>query len=568
MKKDRKYVSNSLKIESWLSIENYFIDLQNREINSLEDLKNWLKDRSELEAVLEEEMAWRYIKMNCNTQDESLSEKFNYFVAEISPKITELSFELNKILYSNKYTKLLKGDDYKIMLRSVKNSIELFREKNIPIQAKLQQEEQEYGKISAAMTINYQGKELTMQQAANYLEENDRELRENIYNLISTRRLQDKNRLNSLILSLIQKRQQLASNADFDNYRDYMFKSMERFDYTVEACYNFHEAMKLWVVPLIDKIDNRRKEKLSLDVLKPWDLSVSEDNKASIRPFDTGDELIEKTIECFNKIKPEYGNYLKIMKENKYLDLDSRIGKAPGGFNYPLYESNIPFIFMNASGNVRDIETMVHEGGHAIHSFLSKDLELLPFKELPSEVAELASMSMELISMEYWDVFFKNKEELNRIKRFYLQRVIKTLSWIALIDKFQHLLYTEKNISENKIIKLWQQIAKDFMGSVVNWDGLEQEFNHYWQKQLHIFEVPFYYIEYGFAQLGAIAMWRNYKTNPDRTINDYENALKLGYTKTIPEIYKAAGIEFNFSKSYVEELMLFVESELHKLENE
>jgi oligoendopeptidase F len=562
---NREFLPKDLKIETWDSVAPFFNDLKNRKIESADNLKTWLKNKSELDSVLEEDLAWRYIKMNCNTEDEALSAHFEKFITEIEPKITEVNFELNKLLNDNPYKKNLEGKAYEIMLRSVKNEIDLFRKENIPIQAEIQKEEQEYGKIAAAMTINYGGEEITLQKAANYLKETDRKIREEVYKLIWNRRLKDKDALNDLMGRLITKRQKLAKNADFENFRDYMFKKLGRFDYTVEDCYQFHESVKTEVVPLIEKIRQIRKEKLGFESLKPWDLDVYEDLKPPLKPFEKAEELIAKTLKCFTNVKPQYAEFINIMQKGKFLDLDSRKGKAPGGFNYPLHESNIPFIFMNATGNLRDVETMVHEGGHAIHSFLTKDLELVDFKETPSEVAELASMSMELISMEHWDAFFENKEELRRAKRSQLLGTIEVLPWVALVDKFQHLLYLENDLSAEKRQEMWKNTAKEFSGKMVDWNGLEDFFNNQWQKQLHIFEVPFYYIEYGFAQLGAIAVWRNYKQNPEKGLKDYENALKLGYTKSIPEIYKAAGIEFNFSKEYIRELMQFIHNEIDKL---
>ena len=251
------------------------------------------------------------------------------------------------------------------------------------------------------------------------------------------------------------------------------------------------------------------------------------------------------------------------MQERGFLDLDSRKGKAPGGYNYPLYESNIPFIFMNATGNVRDLTTMVHEGGHAIHSFLSKDLELVYFKELTSEIAELASMSMELISMEHWDIFFDNKEELKRAKLEQIRGLITVLPWIATVDKFQHWIYTHPTHSVPDRIENWNKIARKFSSKIIDYETCEWYFTNSWQKQLHIFEVPFYYIEYGFAQLGAIAIWRNYKLNPEKTLNQYENALKLGYSVPISQVYETAGIKFDFSEKYIGELMEFVKKELN-----
>jgi oligoendopeptidase F len=247
------------------------------------------------------------------------------------------------------------------------------------------------------------------------------------------------------------------------------------------------------------------------------------------------------------------------------LDLESRIGKAPGGYNYPMAETSVPFIFMNAASSTRDVETMVHEGGHAVHSFLSKDLELSAFKSCPSEVAELASMSMELISYDGQDEFYRNPADFNRAKQEHLEGIIRILPWIATIDKFQHWLYTNPTHTAAERKQYWVDLSREFGTGMVDWTGLEDIQAYTWQKQLHLYEVPFYYIEYGIAQLGALAVWRNYRHNKQEALQQYKNALSLGYTRPIGEIYKAAGIEFNFSKEYIMELMSFVKAELDQL---
>jgi oligoendopeptidase F len=310
----------------------------------------------------------------------------------------------------------------------------------------------------------------------------------------------------------------------------------------------------------------KRKVKLSLESLRPWDLEVDPDLMPPLKTFKEIDEFVSKTIQSFKEISPEYGKNIALMNEGGFLDLESRIGKAPGGFNYPLYESNIPFIYMNATGNLRDLETMFHECGHAIHSFLSSDQELVEYKELPAEVAELASMSMELISMDQWHLFFDSEADLIRAKRSQLEGVIQVLPWIASVDKFQHWLYTnpDHSIEERKLA--WLDVMNEFGSKIIDWSDLDQDRALLWQKQLHIFEVPFYYIEYGMAQLGAIAMWKQYKENPENALRNYEKALSLGYSVPIPEIYKTAGISFDFSVGYVKELIEFVADELSKLQ--
>lgn len=564
-KPKRKFLPNNLVIDAWEKLLPFYEDLKSREINTLSDLEKLLHDRSELEAVLEEDMAWRYIKMNIDTTNEDFKEAFEFFVTQISPNIAPYEDALNRKVNDCKFTSELKGDAYKIYLRGIKKSIELYREENIPIITQLQTDQQKYGAVCAAMTVEVDGKTLTLQQAAKYFKENDRAKREEVFFKVNKRRLQDKDELNKQFNHLIELRHKIALNAGFKNYRDYKHEELGRFDYKVEDCFSFHDAIAHEVMPIINQIDEERKKALKLNSLKPWDTEVDVSGKAPLKPFETGAELLEKTIKAFYRLDNYFGECIEIMKEMGHLDLDSRIGKAPGGFNYPLYEIGVPFIYMNAAGTLRDLVTMVHEGGHAIHSFLSRDLELTEFKSVPSEVAELASMGMELISMDYWDEFFSNEDDLKRAKKEQLEKVIGTLPWVAAIDKFQHWIYENPTHNEQERYEKWNEIISTFGSSVIDWKGLEEIRSNMWQKQLHLFEVPFYYIEYGMAQLGAIALWRNYKQNPEKTVQQYKDALKLGYTKSIGEIYKTAGIEFNFTRNYVKELMHFVNNELQKL---
>ncbi|MBX2960798.1 MAG: M3 family oligoendopeptidase [Flavobacteriales bacterium] len=564
-KDKRIFLPENLVIDSWEKLSSYFEDLKNREINSVKELEKWLKDRSELEAVLEEDMAWRYIKMNIDTTNTDLADSFSFFITEIEPKIAPYTNAFNLKLVNNQFLNDLDKETYHIYLRGIKKQIEIFREENIPLNTKLQEESQKYGAVSAAMTINYDGKELTLQQASNYLKNTDRKIREEVFSLINNRRLQDENELNKLYSELIELRNQVAKNAGFANYRDYMFAALGRFDYEAKDCFNFHEAIEKEVVPVTNGFDVEKKQLLSVDALKPWDTAVDPTGKPALKPFDGGEELINKTITAFNRIKPYFGECLAIMKELKHLDLDSKKGKAPGGFNYPLHEIGVPFIYMNSVGSQRDLVTMVHEGGHAIHSFLTRDLALTGFKDTPSEVAELASMSMELLSMDYWDEFYTDETELKRAKKEQLEKALETLPWVASIDKFQHWVYENPMHTVEQRYAKWNDIMKAFGSNQVDWTGNEKALATLWQKQLHLFEVPFYYIEYGMAQLGAIAVWRNYKQNPNKAIEQYMAALKLGYTKSIKEIYQAAGIEFNFSQSYVKELVDFIKDELKKI---
>jgi oligoendopeptidase F len=563
-KKTRTYIPAGFEVK-WENLEPLYTELRDRKITSVDELEQWLRDRSELEAALEEDFAWRYIRMTCDTTNEELLHRFQYFATEIEPKIAPFSNDLNKKLVNSGYVDQLDGEKYFIYLRGVKKSLELFREENIPLQTEIQVEQQKYQSITGSMSVHIGDKEFTLEQAAVFLKDTDRAKRREAWEKITNRRLQDKEQLNQLFDHLRVLRHKVALNAGFENFRDYMFQALGRFDYTPQDCYAFHEAIEREIVPILREQAEKRKEALKLDVLKPWDMDVDVSGKPALRPFKSGEELIEKSIQCFSNINSYLGERLKIMRDNALFDVESRKGKAPGGYNYPLSETGAPFIFMNSANTFRDLTTMVHEGGHAVHTFLTADLELNDFKHCPSEVAELASMSMELISMDNWDVYFDNEDDLKRAKRDQLFDVLKTLPWVAVVDQFQHWIYTNPYHTDAERTTAWMEIYEPFGAGFADWSDNQQSEANLWQKQLHIFEVPFYYIEYGMAQLGAIAVWKNYRENPEKGLQQYLDALKLGYTKTIKEIYETAGIKFDFSAGYVKELAEFVKEEMDKL---
>ena len=564
-KLSHQFLPSDAILNNWESLEPYFKTLLAQDLDSVITLEKWLQNLSELEAFISEDACWRQIKMTCDTTDKSLEDSFNFFCMEIQPKIQPYADALNKKLIACPYTSELNQSTYFTYLRSVKKSIELFREENIPIQAELSVLQQQYGTIAGKMTIQFKEQEYTLQQAAQFLESPDRAIREEVYLKIQERRLQDQTSMHDLFTSLIQKRNQVAINAGFANYRDYKFQELGRFDYAKEDCYQFHEAIKLHVLPLIDKIYARKKKKLGLTTLKPWDTEAEPAGIAPLKPFTDGKDLYNKSVACFEKLNPFFADCLRKMDELKHFDLESRKGKAPGGYNCPLAESGAPFIFMNAAGQMSDVTTMVHEGGHAIHSFLAHPLSLTAFKEYPMEMAEVASMSMELFTMNHWQSFFDNEEDLNRAKEHQLERTITIFPWIAIIDKFQHWVYENPMHTIEQRTASWKNIVAEFSTDSIDYSGLDMYRAIGWQRQLHLFEVPFYYIEYGIAQLAAIGMWMQYQKNPTQALENYMNALSLGGTKTLPELYKTAGIEFNFSPNYVKKLMDFTNQELEKL---
>ena len=561
----RSFLPADYIVTDWNSLEPYFNELAERPLNNKADLSQWLQDLSELEAVVSEDACWRQIKMTCDTTDKTLEEAFTYFCMEIQPKLQTYADQLNKKLINCPYTNELDQSLYHTYLRSVRKSIELFREENIPIAAELSVLQQQYGAIAGKMTVEVDGKEYTLQQAAKFLESSDRKLRETVYHKIQDRRKQDEKAMHELYSTLIAKRHQIAVNAGFDNYRDYKFKELGRFDYTKEDCFQFHEAVKQYVLPLVNEIYERKRQKLGLDTLKPWDTEAEPAGTQPLKPFTTGEDLYKKTVKCFDQLNPFFADCLRKMKEMNHFDLESRKGKAPGGYNCPLAESGAPFIFMNAAGQMSDVTTMVHEGGHAVHSFLAHPLPLSAFKEYPMEIAEVASMAMELFSMDHWQAFFDNASDLQRAKEHQLERTITIFPWIAIIDKFQHWVYEHPQHSVEERTTAWMNILTEFSTIAIDYTGLDAYRAIGWQRQLHLFEVPFYYIEYGIAQLGAIGLWMQYKKNPEQALENYMNALSLGGTKTLPELYKAAGLEFNLTPAYIKTLMEFVKTEMDQL---
>ena len=563
--RQRTYLPNEFKITVWSKVRPYFNELLRREIKSVEDLEKWLLDRSELTAVIREEFNWRYVNISRDTEDQQAAELYEYGVQELVPKFAPIENKLNEKLLNCSFTSELSKEKYFIHLRSIKNNFDLFRKENVPVFTEESLTAKKHGEIFSKMSVDIQGKPNTIQQASSFLENTDRELRKEVYQKIASRILQDSQPIDEVMTKLVEQRHQIAQNANFENYRDYKFKALGRFDYTVEDCYNFHESIAKSIQPINEELDIWRKKEMGLNQLRPWDTKVDPEKRKALKPFGNAKELVVKSISTLNKVHPFFGNSIATMEKMGHLDLDSRGGKRPGGYNMPLPITGAPFIFMNAAGTVKDVCTMLHESGHAVHSFLTHHLKLNSNKSVPSEVAELAAMTMELITMDSWGVFFDNENDLRRAKIWQLKKIINVLPWIAAIDKFQHWLYTHPKHSEEERRSQWITIHKEFSSSATDWSGMEDYRANLWHRQLHIFEVPFYYIEYGFAQLGAIAIWKNYKENPDVAVQKYINALELGYTKPIGEIYKTAGIEFDFSSGYVSELGAFVKKELKTL---
>ena len=555
----RTFLPIDFSITDWASIQPFYDELLNRDITSLEPLKQFLIDWSELEGALQEEVGWRYIHTSLNTVDEEAKARYAYFITDIEPYLSPVTDALNKkASLAGAVDKLRQEPQFDILFRKIENSLRCYRKENIPIQTDIQLNTTKYGVIAAAMTVEVEGKELTLQQASAHLESTDRSFRQSVYEKVSQRRLQNKENLDTLYSTLVQQRHQLALNAGFENFRDYAFVAMNRFDYNSASCFSFHAAIKEEVVPLLNQLAAERKKQLGVDQLRPFDFAVDPHGRMPLRPFTDEKELITKTITVFERLDPFLADCLRTMEQMGHVDLASRKGKAPGGYNYPLDETGVPFIFMNAASTFKDLITMFHEGGHAVHAFLVHDLLLNDFKHCPSEIAELASMSMELLTMPHWDVFFTDPAALNRAKKEHLISMVSCLAWIATIDAFQHWVYENPyhTIAERR--EHWRRIFREFSDDITDWSGYEEVQDHLWQKQLHLFEVPFYYIEYAIAQLGAIGVWKNAQENPKKALNQYLSALKLGYTASMSTVYQTAGVCFDFSQAYIRSLVQFL----------
>lgn len=554
---------SAFKITTTDALKEAFDQLLSLPLASASDVQSFIRNRSDLESAVEEEGGWRYIQSTLNTADEDAAKRYEEFFTEFYPLIAEMQNKLNTYFLASPALASFNEPGYQRYVDAIKRSVRLFREENIPIETQLQALAQQYGAIAGAMEVEFEGETMTMQKASSLLKDIDRTKREAIWKKISSRRAKDRQKLNEILSEMIQLRHKIALNAGFNNYRDYKFEELGRTDYTPADCIAFHKAVREVIVPINAEFAKSRKEKLGYSELKPWDLKVDPEGKQPLKPFQSATELIEKGHRVFDRIDPRFANWLTTMESNGRLDLESKPGKAPGGYQYPLPQSGIPFIFMNAVGTMEDLSTLMHEMGHAIHTDLSNHLPVNAYKNPPMEVAELASMSMELISMEAWDEFFAG-EELDRAKKFQLKDALSTLPWIALVDAFQHWLYLNPNHSADEREAEWSRLFFQYTSDEINYFGLEDTVAYQWQAQLHIYEVPFYYIEYGFAQLGAMAMWRNVLNDKEKGLDGYCKALSLGNTQSIPEVYEAGGIRFDFSKDYIGSLADFVMTEYRR----
>ena len=557
------FVPATFDASQWAKVQPLYQALLDRPLKCDGCLQTLLLDRSELDAAVSEARANLYINMTRHTDDEAAKSAYLSFVENVEPKLKQIGFELDKRIATSPHASKLDQKRYGVLLRNLKADVELFRPENIPLQTQETKLAQQYEETCGAMTVHFRGEEKTLPQMGKYLEETDRALREEAWRLVAERRYRDRERIDAIFDEMVKLRHTMGRNAGFQSYIQYAFKSKHRFDYTADDCREFHRAAEQICVPVLRHLNHERAAALKLDRLRPWDLAVDSKGRAPLRPFRTCDELIDNTSRLFHEMNPSLGQMFDTMRHGDCLDLDSRKGKAPGGYQYNRDRVRQPFIFMNAAGLHRDLITMVHEAGHAFHSMLCANDPLVDYRHSPIEFAEVASMSMELLSYPYLKHFY-NDADAARAIRNHLEELARMLPWIATIDAFQHWIYEHPNHTRAERSTYWIELDARF-GPAVDWTGLEQYRETMWHRQLHPFTVPMYYIEYGIAQLGALQMWLQFRRDRQRAIDNYRNALSLGGSRPLPELFAAAELKFDFGPDTMRSLMDEVRGELANL---
>jgi len=557
---------NTIDISNILELEKTLSTLLNEAISSKLELENWLKKQSTVIWKIEEQLRSHYIAFQCNTDNKEIKDTFEYDQQFVRPLLKHYQNSFDNKYLESPFRMELDQKTYSLLDKKIKNAQTLFCEKNIDLEVIEDKLVTQYFEITGGLTALWNDEEKTITELQSYLQDPDRHIRKKAKTLISETFLSVEDTLQHILNELIAIRHQKAQNIRLDNYCDYMFKKYERFDYTPDDCYELAESIRKYVLPLIDKILNEKKSELQVDSLGPWDLKATAPNQKALKPIEDASDLIEKSSHVLHKLDPEFATLLDRMHKNNCLDLESRKGKGPGGFCEHLPASQLSFIFMNLNHTHDDVTTFLHEMGHSIHNECMKQLELQKYLEIPSESAELASMTMELFSMEYWDTFYENTEEFIKVKLDFFKDIVKYLPSILIVDQFQHWMYENPNHTAKERNEKYLELHNTYQSKVVNIEGYENWIATGWLPVLHIFEIPFYYIEYAIAQLGALQMYKLYKENPKQAIENYKKALSLGSSRSLTEVYEAAGIRFDFSGETIKELMLFVEGELESLE--
>jgi len=563
--KPRTFVPVTIDLGDWAQIAPLFDQLEARvaQATTVAGLEKWLLDWSELNAALDEEASCRNIAMTCHTDNAEAEAAYLHFIEHVEPQLKPRQFALEKLYVAHPQRKHLPKARYEVFDRDVANHVELFRPENVALETEEAKLGQQYQKLIGAQTVMFRGEEKTLVQMGRYLEEPDRALRQEAWELVAKRRLEDVEKGEEIFDELVKLRTQIARNAGFENYLEYIFRQKCRFDYTPADCVKFHDAIESEIMPAVREIQADRRRQLKLETLRPWDLAVDPQNRAPLKPFADVGEMVSRTQKIFNQLDPELAANFKEMQDLKLLDLDNRKGKAPGGYQSTLSEARVPFIFMNAVGLQRDVETILHEAGHAFHAQATRAEDLYPYRSSPIEFCEVASMAMELLGNEFLEEFYA-PTEANRARKTHLEGIIGFFPWMAVVDGFQHWIYQHPNHTRAERKAAYIHLLDRFGGDVDH-SGYEAARAYSWQRQLHIFLYPFYYVEYGIAQLGALQVWANSRSNKAKALGDYKKSLALGGSRPLPELFAAAGCKFEFSAPTIRPLIQLAGTELKKL---
>ncbi len=547
---------------TWEDVDPYYADLVERPLDAT-TVDEWLRAWSRLEELVTEAAAQAMIAYTIETSDSEKEKDHLRFSTEILPKAEERSVELARRFVALGHS----TPELATTLARFRTSIEIFREANVPLFSEIEELSARYQRITGSMTVEWEGVERPLPQLQPFLKSADREVRERAFRAVTQPYIEERGALAGLFDRMFELRQRAARNAGFANYRDYIFPAKYRFDYTPADCERFHEAVERAATPAVARVLEHRRRRLRLDVLRPWDLAVDPDRDAPLRPFQTVEEFVGKARGVFTRVDPALGDQFQTMIDERLLDLDSRKGKAPGGYCETLHFRGRPFIFMNAVGLVDDVMTLLHEAGHAFHAFASHRQPLIWQRHPGSEAAELASMSMELLASPHLaqPTGYFTPEDHRAAWLEHLEDVLLSLVHIASVDAFQTWIYTSPDGADAAARDdAWLRIRSRFERGV-DWSGLERERVARWYRQLHIFMYPFYYIEYGIAQIGALQIWRNSLSDPVGAVARYREALAIGAVRSLPEMYRAAGARLSFDATLIGELVELVEAEIARI---
>jgi oligoendopeptidase F len=552
----------------------YFEDLVAREVNS-DSINQWLADWTQLSKLVEEVSVRIQVATAQNTADKEAEARFRGFMANIFPMAMTYDNQLNqKLLATN-----LEPEGMAIPLRNIRADAELFREENLPLMTEASNLDLEVDKITGSQTVEWEGAELTLQQLGRVFGDPDRAKREKVWRLMADRQLQDRAALNELWVKYMDIRGKLAENADMPDFRAYAWKGRKRFDYSTEDAMTFHRAIEDVVVPAAKRIFDRRRERLGVETLRPWDIGgglefhhpkVDPLGRDSLHPF-TDFKAFEDTLQTvFNKVDPSLGAYFKTMRDQDSMDIENRNNKHGGAFCAPLSLSKRPFVFGNATGTDEDIRMMLHECGHAFHAFESFALPYFHQLSYPMEFAEVASMSMELLAAPYLlesEGGFYTPEEVAQSRVDHLEKIVTFWPFMAVMDAYQHWVYThiDQAMDPDNCDDKWGELWDRFIPSI-DYSGIDDFRVTGWHRKMHIFQAPFYYIEYGLAELGAVQVWANALKDQAQAVKDYRKALALGGTASIPDLFSAAGVKFTFDSETLGEAIDLIERTIDSLE--